>query len=188
MKKIKILIVDDEDIIRGMYAEVFKKSGFEVTEAVDGVDGLDKATKNIPDIIFTGIIMPRMDGFALFEALKKNVATSSIPVVISSHMGREEDKKKAEELGIKDFIARDLNTPNQTVERIMAVLNIIEYKLKFQINELDALKLAQDMHFNEKFQCLDCGGEAIIALKLKDAQAQEFSAKIICSKCGKKQA
>ncbi|MFA6383252.1 MAG: response regulator [Parcubacteria group bacterium] len=186
-KKIKILIIDDDDATRSLYAEVFKRHGFDVAEAVDGVEGLDKASINIPDVIFTGIIMPRMDGFALMEALKKNMVTSSIPVAVSSHMGREEDQKRAKELGAGDFIPRDMNTPNEVVERIKVMLNLAKYKIKFYTDELDALKLAQDMHLNEKFQCASCGGEAILSLHLKEVASHEFIAKFVCSKCGKEQ-
>lgn len=184
---IKILIVDDDDTIRSLYAEVFRRNGFEVTEAVDGVDGLDKATKNVPDIIFTGIVMPRMDGFGLIEALRKNAVTSGIPFAISSHMGREEDQKKAQELGAKDFITRDMVTPNEAVERIKAILELAEYKIKFYPDQLDAAKLARDMHFNEKFRCTNCEGETVLALKAKDIKDHEFSAKFVCSRCGKEQ-
>lgn len=185
--KIKILIIDDDDATRSLYAEVFKRHGFDVAEAVDGVDGLDKATSNVPNVIFTGIIMPRMDGFALMEALKKNMVTSSIPVAVSSHMGREEDQKRAKELGAGDFIARDMNTPNQAVERIRALLNLTEYEIKFFTNELDASKLAQDMHFSEKFQCASCGTELVLSLRLNDVANHEFLAKFLCPQCGKEQ-
>lgn len=187
MAKIKILIVDDDDPIRTMYAEVFKKHSFEVEEAVDGVDGLDKATKNVPDIIFTGIIMPRMDGFALIESLKKNVITSNVPVVISSHMGREEDKNRAKEMGAKDFITRDFVTPNQAVERIMAIFTTEEYRLKFSPGELDAVKLAKDMNFRENFQCANCGSQLVLAVKLKDVKTKEYSAEFICPQCNQAQ-
>ena len=186
-KKLKILLVDDEELIRTTYAEVFKKHDFGVEEAVDGVEGLDKATKNIPDVIFTGIIMPRMDGFALIEALKKNVATSVVPVVISSHMGREEDKNKAKEMGVKDFIARDFVTPNQAVERVLAIFTAEEYRLKFSPGELDAPKLAKDMNFRENFQCPNCGGQLAIVVKMKDARTKEYSAKFICPQCNQAQ-
>ena len=187
MAKLKILIVDDDESTRTVYAEVFKKHDFEVEEAVDGVDGLDKATKNIPDVIFTGIIMLRMDGFALIEALKKNVATSRVPVVISSHMGREEDRSRAKEMGAKDFITRDLVTPNQAVERVLAIFTSEEYKLKFSPDELDALKLAKDMSFRENFQCPNCGGQLVLAVKMKNAQTKEYSAKFICPQCNQAQ-
>jgi CheY-like chemotaxis protein len=186
-KKIEILLVDDDEATRTVYAEVFRKHGFEVEEAIDGVEGLDKATKNTPDVIFTGIIMPRMDGFALIEALKKNVATSNVPVVISSHMGREEDKNKAKEMGAKDFITRDFVTPNEAVERVLAIFTAEEYRIKFSPNEMDAPKLAKDMNFKENFQCPNCGGQLALVVKMKDAKTKEYSAKFICPQCSQAQ-
>ncbi|PIP26842.1 MAG: hypothetical protein CO140_02000 [Candidatus Moranbacteria bacterium CG_4_9_14_3_um_filter_40_7] len=184
---IKILLVDDDEEIRSMYAEIFKKEGFEVSEAVDGVDGLNKATKNIPEVIFTGIVMPTMDGFQLMEALKKSVATSSIPVVISSHLGREEDRKKAQELGAKEFLVRGFYTPNEVVEKIRAIFESKEYKLKFSATELDAKKIIQDAHFNENFKCSNCGAELILLIKPVNFQNSEFTTKFVCPKCDFKQ-
>jgi len=186
-KKYKILIVDDDEPTRTMYAEVFHKKGFEVAEAKDGVDGMDKATKDVPDVIFTGIIMPRMDGFGLMEALKKNVATSDIPVVISSHMGREEDQKRAQEMGAKDFITRDFNTPNQVVERISAIFNSKAYRIKISSSELDAPQLSKDMHLKENLKCAACGGELVLELKPSDVKNNVFFAKFTCAQCGKVQ-
>lgn len=185
MEPIKILLVDDDESIRGMYAEIFRKEGFDVSEAVDGVDGLEKATKNIPDIVFTGIVMPIMDGFGLMEALKKNVMTSNIPVVISSHLGREEDQKKANELGAKGFFVRGYFTPNEIVEKIRGIFNLEEYKLKFSATELDAAKLAKDMHFAENFKCSDCGGELVLSVRSSDPGKHEFTAKFMCARCNK---
>ncbi len=184
-KQSKILIIEDDVNIRTIYVEVFKKEGFEVEEAEDGVEGLDKASKNLPDVIFTGIIMPRMDGFALKEALSKNVATSNIPVVFSSHMGRKEDEEKARAVGAKDFIFSNMVTPRQTVERVRIVLGSGEYRLKFHKSELDALKLAKDLHFNEKFQCSYCGTELEVIVKIVDLGSHEFNARFVCPKCNR---
>ena len=109
----KILIIDDDDTIRESYALKFRQEKFEVISAKDGVEGLDLAHKEKPDIIFTGIIMPRMTGFELMGALSKEVSTSEIPVVISSHLGRKEDDQRAKELGAKDFIIHGEVTLNQ---------------------------------------------------------------------------
>jgi len=66
----KIIIVDDDDETRTAYAEIFRNKGFKVLEARDGVEGLDIATSEEGiDAIFTGIVMPRMDGFQMIEAL-----------------------------------------------------------------------------------------------------------------------
>lgn len=183
-KKIKILIVDDDNGIRTMYAEVFKKGGFDVEEAVDGLDGLDKAIKNIPNVVFTGIIMPRMDGFDLMKSLKKNVVTKDIPVIISSHMGREEDQKKAMDLGAKAFIVKTLNTPNTIMEKVKAMFNPDVYKLKVAENELDAERFASSMQIGKGMKCPKCGEGLVISLELIDADEKSFKAEIHCPKCG----
>ncbi|PIP27847.1 MAG: hypothetical protein COX29_04345 [Candidatus Moranbacteria bacterium CG23_combo_of_CG06-09_8_20_14_all_35_22] len=183
-KKIRILLVDDEQTIRETYADIFRQAGFEVSEAVDGLDGLDKATKEMPDVIFTGIIMPRMDGFALKEALVKNVNTSKIPVMMLSHMGREEDREKAQNLGVKDFIVQGMISPKEIIEKIQAMFGSEGYLIKFSTSELDALKLAEDLHINQRFECPKCSGEMVLKLKIFDVNKQEFNAKFVCPKCG----
>lgn len=183
----KILIIDDDEPMRTLYSEVFGKNDFNVIGAGDGREGLDKAVKELPDIIFTGIVMPEMDGFELMEALKKNVSTRDIPVVISSHMGREEDKKRAQTAGAKDFITRDFNTPNEVVARIKTILESKEYRLKFSPGEIDAPKLAKDMLANDIAKCQSCGGEMVLSLKLSDVKRHIFFAKFICINCRKTQ-
>jgi len=185
--KKKILLVDDDGLLREMYAEIFQNANFEVIQAADGVEGLDIATKEIPDVIFTGIVMQRMDGFDMMEALKKTVMTSNIPVVISSHMGRGEDQQRANLLGAKDFIVRDVTRPIEVIERISALF--IEagsaYKLEFNTNVLDAQKLAKDLNFQASFLCLDCKEKLVIDMKLKDPKDRIFEARFVCPKCGK---
>jgi PleD family two-component response regulator len=183
-KKYRILIVDDDLSIRSLYSDIFKSEGFEVIEAVDGVDGLDKATKELPDIIFTGIIMPRMDGFGLMEALRKNVATVKIPIVVSSHMGREDDKKRALELGADDFFVWGMITPKEVVVHIISLLEGKEYKLKLNGSELDIYRLIDDLGYGRHFSCPECGEELVLKLKFLNAAKNEFRAKIECPKCG----
>lgn len=181
----KILIIDDDENAREIYAEVFKQAGFEVAEAIDGLEGLDKATKNIPDIIFTGIIMPRMDGFALKDALAKNVATAAVPVIMLSHMGREEDRIKAKETGIKDFIVQGMASPKEVVEKIKTLFSSGDYKIKFSPNEMDAFRLAEDLGINASFKCPQCQNEMVLSVQISNANAKQISGKFICLNCSK---
>ena len=66
-EKLKILIVDDDEDSTNLLKGVFKSSGFDVKAAFDGLEGFDMATKFLPDVIITGIVMPRMSGFALIS-------------------------------------------------------------------------------------------------------------------------
>ncbi len=184
--KIRVLIVDDDEFSRSNYADVFRESGFEVVEAVDGIDGLDKATKDTPDVIFTGIIMPRMDGFALKDALDKNVNTAKIPLFILSHMGREEDRKKAIEAGAKDFIIQGMVTPRQVVEKVRAIFNSGEYTLKVNEETLDAPKLIADLHLKGGLKCPRCGGDMVLKMKITDVIKYKFEAQLICPQCEEK--
>lgn len=183
-KKLKrILIVDDDELVRGVYVDVFKSAGFEVFESQDGLDGLQNAIANKPDIIFTGIIMPRMDGFTLMQELKKNTATANIPVTISSHLGREEDRKEAERLGAKDFFVKDSDSPREVVARVKSIFEKSIYRLKFNPEALDAKKLAQNMQKEGTFSCPVCGDEIIMSIKMLSLEKGEFTGKFICPKC-----
>jgi DNA-binding response OmpR family regulator len=188
MAKLKILLVDDDIELREMYAEIFENANFEVSQAGDGVEGLDVASKELPDVIFTGIIMPRMDGFSMIESLQKTVMTANIPIVISSHMGREEDRIRAEKLGVKDFIVRGNTRPVEVIERIGALFIEAgdEYEIAFDPFELDAQKLAKELSFQASFKCLDCGEKLVLNLKLTKPTERIFEARFVCPKCGLK--
>lgn len=148
-----ILVVDDDEEVRHFYREIFRKSGFQVLIAKDGLEGLDVAMRERPDLIFTGIIMPRMDGFELINNLRQNVATASIPVMMFSHLGREDDKRRAQELGVRDFIVRSIIAPHEIVERIQGILGGQgSYQITFDPASGDAARLAKDYNFPPYFE------------------------------------
>lgn len=186
-KKLKILLVDDDLELVLLYKEVFQNANYEVLQANDGIEGLDLATKEMPDIIFTGIVMPRMDGFSMIEALRKMVTTSNIPVVISSHMGREEDQKKANLLGVRDFIVRGSTTPVEVVRRIDLIFNKLggEYQLEINQDSLDAQKLIKELGYREGFKCAGCQETVILKMKMINEKDRTFEAKFVCPKCGR---
>lgn len=180
-KKYKILIVDDDNFIRGMYAELFKKEGFAVVESLTGLDALGLVERESPDVIFTGIIMPQMTGFELMEALKKNVKTAGIPVAVSSHLGRFEDQKKAFELGAKDFIYRGEVTP---AEAVMRIKNILGQKIVYRVtveDGSDALELARFLG-KESWICPQCKSRYLLSAEYNPKDAR-FSLRLYCQFC-----
>jgi len=181
----KILIVDDDDFTREMYLEVFRNSGYAVFEAKDGVEGLDVATRELPEVIFTGIVMPRMDGFSLIEALKKNTATAKTIIFVSSHLGREEDRQHAEQLGARDFIVRDMTSPNEVVDLVTRVFSEGgEYVIQFDMRSLDAQKLAQGIGLTGGFQCMSCNESMLLKIRVDRSDRNWYKAKFVCPKCG----
>ncbi len=180
-KRLRILLVDDDDNTREIYMEFLHAAGYEIIEARDGLEGLEKAGQLPVDLVITGIIMPRMDGFAMVETLKKNVATAHVPVVFLSHLGREEDQKRAKELGVEDFIVRDVTPPNEVIRRIKEVFSIVEYLIGIDPFDYDAEKLARDLHLSPDFVCSEKeGGRLVLKLKLRDSAERRFDAELTC--------
>lgn len=180
-EKFNIIVIDDDADMRDLYVEVFKENGFSVREAKDGLEGLEMINQEIPDVVFSGIIMPRMDGFTLVETLKKNVATASIPVVFLSHLGREEDEKRAKEIGVKKFIVQGMMPLKEVISTVRSLLATSEYFVSIDPHSLDAAKMAQDFGLNLDFLCNENGGQRLaLKLTLKDARSQTFDAELVC--------
>jgi DNA-binding response OmpR family regulator len=174
-----IAIVDDDVDTLDMYANIFEMADYNVICASDGLEALSMISEHTPHVIFTGIVMPRMDGFAMIEALKQNKRTSDIPVVINSHLGRESDRKRAEELGARDFIIRGFTPPREAVERIGALLLRSEYIFRFDIHDTEARKLVKDLGASNFFVC-PRGQEMVLKLSIIDPKELTFSARFSC--------
>jgi DNA-binding response OmpR family regulator len=102
----KILIVDDDPDIIELTKKGLEASGYKVTAACDGVEGLKKAIEEKPDLILLDIIMPKKDGFAMLKDLKENKATSDIPVIMLSAKGETDALLKSEKFGVVDYFIK----------------------------------------------------------------------------------
>jgi CheY-like chemotaxis protein len=114
----KILVVDDDATQHDFYVQFFKQKGLTVIEAEDGLAGLELALKEKPDVVFTGIIMPRMDGFEFIRNLRTNAVTAKTPVIMFSHLGREEDRAKANKLSDVTFMIKGMDGPKVIFEKV----------------------------------------------------------------------
>ncbi len=117
-----VLIVEDDKFLRDLLSLKLKKEGFNVSEAVDGEDGLSKTRSEKPNVIILDLIIPVLDGFAFLEALKKDPSIGSIPVIVLSNLGQREDIDRAKSLGARDYMIKAQLTPIEVVERIKSVL------------------------------------------------------------------
>lgn len=178
--KKSIVVIDDDEETRTLFAEILRSEGFDVREATDGLDGLEKISQMVPDVVLSGIIMPRMDGFALVEGLKRNVVTANVPIVFLSHMGREEDRIRAQSLGVQDFFVTTMMPPREIIGRVNALFTHSQYMVVPNPYELDAQRLAQDLNLNRDFLCSEGGEKLAFRLTLKDAESRRFEAELIC--------
>ena len=117
-KNKKILIIEDDIFISEMYMTKFKSCGWNVYTAENGHTGLKKSLEKIPDVILLDIIMPRMDGFEMLKAIKKDKILKNIPVIILSNLGQKEEIKKGLDLGADDYIIKAHFTPQEIVEKV----------------------------------------------------------------------
>ena len=105
-KKHSILIVEDDISLRIVLKEKFKNSGFEVFEAVDGVEGLKLSLEKQPDMILLDIIMPNMDGITMLKRLRVDERGRDLPVIILSNLNDAESTSKAMEGGAFDYLVK----------------------------------------------------------------------------------
>ncbi|MCK7588952.1 response regulator [Subsaxibacter sp. CAU 1640] len=103
-----MLIVDDNNDIRAVLKEIFKPD-YHILEASEGETGLKLAIESIPNIILSDIMMPNMDGFELTDKLKKNEATSFIPIILLTAKTSDESKLKGLQIEADDYITKPFN-------------------------------------------------------------------------------
>ncbi len=114
----KVLIVDDEEMIRGVLKEYVEFEGGTAYEAADGMQAVKLCRENDFDIILMDIMMPRLDGFSAVKEIKK---TKNIPVIMLSARGEEYDKLFGFEIGVDDYVTKPFS-PKEVMARIHAVL------------------------------------------------------------------
>jgi CheY-like chemotaxis protein len=169
----KVLIVEDNPEIREIYVERFRQqAGFVIDTAVDGLDGFKKIELNQYDLIFSGIQMPNKTGFELFQELQAIPEKKDIPFVIFSHLGREEDVDTSKKLGIKHFIIRGQNSPNDILDEILDILHTNDgwYNLIIKKDSPDYYEFMKLFFYDDysKFENVDD-----IAMKVKPVDNME---------------
>ncbi len=118
----KILIVEDDKFLLKAYRIKFERAGLDVAVATDGVMGLILAKKEHPALIILDLMVPLMNGFEFLKRIKKEEQLKNIPVVVLSNLGQEVDKKRAMELGIKDYLIKADYRLEEIVEKIKKYL------------------------------------------------------------------
>jgi DNA-binding response OmpR family regulator len=118
----KILLVEDEELLRDMYKEKFEQEGFEVILAMDAETGIEIARKEKPDLILLDILLPEKNGIFFLEHQMKDKEIFSIPVVGLSNYDHPEARKKCLELGAKEYIIKTDYTPQEIVEKVKGYL------------------------------------------------------------------
>lgn len=119
-----IMIIDDEVSLRSLVRANLEVDGFEVCEAVDGLEAMKLLSTLRPDLILLDIMMPGKDGIEVLEELAADAGLKDIPVILLTAKGEQKDLERGAELGARGHITKPFD-PEQMVRTVKAALGII---------------------------------------------------------------
>lgn len=121
MKK-RVLIIDDSEGEVRLLTDLLKRAGYEVMAAFDGIEGIDLARREMPDVIVMDIVMPELNGFQATRQLASDEQTRNIPVVVLSAKDEEIDRVWAFRQGARAYLNKGREQKNliQTLDQVMA--------------------------------------------------------------------
>jgi CheY-like chemotaxis protein len=102
----RVLLAEDDRFLRKAAETTLKRSGYAVLATADGEEALRVAKSDPPDLILLDLVMPKMNGFEVLRALKRDAATAGIPVIILSNLGQDRDVQQAMEAGAAAYFVK----------------------------------------------------------------------------------
>jgi len=102
----KVLVIDDEPVVRHVVSRILRTDGFDTVEAEDGVAGVELALKELPDLILCDVLMPRRNGYDTLLELQKHSATEATPFIFMTGKKAKEDLRRGMEFGADDYLTK----------------------------------------------------------------------------------
>jgi DNA-binding response OmpR family regulator len=103
---VRVLVVEDDDVIRQLITVNLELEGFDVIQATDGVDALEKVVEARPAVVTLDVMMPRLDGWGTAEKLRENPATAKVKIVLLSARAQETDLQRGERIGVDAYLTK----------------------------------------------------------------------------------
>jgi CheY-like chemotaxis protein len=119
----RVLVVDDDEVIRRLIAVNLQLEGFDVETAVDGQDCLDKVTEIGPDVITLDVMMPRLDGWETAVQLRESPETAHIKVVLITARAQEDDKTRGSSVGADAYLTKPFD-PNEMIRIVRELAGV----------------------------------------------------------------
>lgn len=167
----KILIIEDDDHIVELLKFNVENNGYEVSVAMDGHDGLNKAINELPDLILLDLMLPGIDGIDICNKLKNKDRTKDIPIIMLTAKGHETDKILGLEIGADDYITKPFS-----VRELMTRIKVVFRRyMKETVSEAPAVIAIGDLEINHEKHEVKKSGE-VVKLTLKEYQLLEYLA------------
>ena len=126
MSDARVLLIEDDKLLRKACEVGLQKRGFAVLTAADGEEGIQQARAGAPDLILLDMLMPKLSGIQTLAALKKDEQTRHIPVVILSNSSIESDMQKAKELGAIGYLVKASLSLQELANRVASYIQDIK--------------------------------------------------------------
>lgn len=121
-QKSRIVVVEDEQALQSVMVEWLQSEGHEAYGITTGAQAFEKIPEIMPDLIFMDIILPEMNGLEVVARLKADPKIAKIPVIVMTNLALEEERKKAESLGVKEYLIKtdyDFASLNKIIKKYL---------------------------------------------------------------------
>ncbi len=105
----KVLVVDDSPTERHVLVDLLTKNGYQVITAESGEEGVEKAKKELPDLVLMDVVMPGLNGYQATRTLTREESTKDIPIIVCTSKGQETDKIWGLRQGALDYLVKPIN-------------------------------------------------------------------------------
>jgi len=114
----RILLVEDDDALANVYLTRLQAEGFDVRRVANGEDALVSALEYHPDLVLLDVMMPKVSGFEVLDIIRNTPETTNLKVIMLTALSQEADKKRAESMGVDDYLVKSQVVIADVVERI----------------------------------------------------------------------
>ena len=120
----RILLVEDDDALANVYVTRLQAEGFDVRRVANGEEALAAALNYRPDLVVLDVMMPKVSGFDVLDILRNTPETANLKIVMLTALSQDSDKKRAETLGVDDYLVKSQVVIADVIERIKYHLGI----------------------------------------------------------------
>lgn len=192
----RVLVVEDTDLLRRMYHDRLAQDGYQVYEAADGLAALTVLRDQPVDLILLDLIMPRMGGLQVLEAVKADPRTHGIPVVVLTNLGEESTIEQAVSLGATDYLLKNQSRPADISEKVALTLKAFgsgctqlnAYHVFLRPDVGDVKCVVDAAGLKRMLWCPACEIELALRLVPDTSHPGHFDAYFICTSCGREYA
>lgn len=120
----RILFVEDDDALASVYLVRLEAEGFQVQRVANGEDALASAISFKPDLVLLDVMMPKVSGFDVLDILRNTPETANLKIIMLTALSQDSDKKRAESLGVDDYLVKSQVVISDVIQRIKQHLNV----------------------------------------------------------------